>query len=86
MEDPSRKPNEKIRSVLAIEDVYILGDKQIKAGNDEYLKMAEDYYKTTLETLCGTQIWDIIDTLKCIEREIHIRKQSSPFKSLSLRA
>lgn len=59
------KPDPVLRNVLADEDVLILSDKAIKSLPVEQLDILIDYYTTTLETLAGSQVWDILDSLKC---------------------
>lgn len=65
-----RLPNPDLRCVLAEEEVLILSDTEIKTKSIDQLKIALGYYTTVLETLAGTQVWDIIDSKKSVESQL----------------
>lgn len=72
----NRKPIPELRNVLALEDVVIFSDPEIKTKPIEQLDNIIDYYHTTLETLAGTQIWDIVDSLNSAKSEKNKRQTS----------
>lgn len=63
------KPVEHLRCVLAHEDVIIFNEDEIKNMPDDHLDTLLSYYETTLETLAGRQVWNIIKSFKFAEKE-----------------
>lgn len=69
------KPNPRLRKEILQDDVIIIADKELRRKHTVTLKAMEAYYEKWLETVCGKQIWAILDTLATVESEIASRRQ-----------
>lgn len=69
------KPDAKLREEVLKDDVIVLDPKRVLHLHTKTLLKAEEYYQLVLETLCGTQVWTILDCMAAIEEELKSRKK-----------
>lgn len=69
------KPNPRLRKEILQDDVIIVEDRELRRKHTQTLKAIEAYYEKWLETVCGKQIWAILDTLATVENELASRRK-----------
>lgn len=69
------KPNPRLRKEILQDDVIIISDPELRRKHTPTLKAMEAYYEKWLETVCGKQIWAILDTLATVESELASRRR-----------
>lgn len=60
------KPLKELQQAVSDMDIKILPFKKIKRLKNKSLNEYEDYYEKILTSLCGEQIWQILDAYEAV--------------------
>jgi hypothetical protein len=78
-----KKPNPLIRDQIINEDFKILTPDQIQKLHGKKLEQAQQYYVEILETLCGKQVWNILEALAAVEHKMQVENSQKQLKYLN---